>query len=418
MAGAVAVVGAGIVGLTVACRLQQEACEVVLLDPSADLDGPSYGNAGSLSPATVVPMALPGVMRQAACWLLSRKGPLTVEWRHLPTMAGWLRRFSAAGTEVEANRIAAALAPLLQDAPGMYRAMLGGEAASRLILQDGSLTVFRRSADWEGSAFGLSLRARNGIAWDEIAGADLPDFDPGLRRDLYRGIYFPANGHCTDPGALLRALMARFRSAGGRFVQARVVGFAVAPDGLAGLDTDGAGRIAARAAVIAAGTGSDRLARQLGDRVPLEAERGYHAMLTDTALRPRVPTMDATLKCVVSPMAGGVRVAGVAEFVRPSVPPNWARARQLAAQAYDLFPGLGGAAIREHREFWCGARPSTPDSLPVIGRSRYCRQVLHAFGHGHLGLTAAPMTAGLVADLIAGRPSMIDIAPYEASRFA
>ncbi|HET8729026.1 MAG TPA: FAD-dependent oxidoreductase, partial [Alphaproteobacteria bacterium] len=343
---AIVVIGAGIVGLSVACHLRREGHEVVLLDPSAALAGASFGNAGSLSPGTVVPMALPGTLRQAWGWLLSRNGPLSVQWRHLPEMGGWIRRFAQAGTALGAERAAAALAPLLAHSPVLYRELVGGEAAGRLIRRDGSLTVFRSESDWEGSRFGFELRARNGIAWQEIAGPDLADFDPMLCKGLYRGVIFPENGHCADPGALLRELLAQFRAAGGRFVQARATGFALSGRRLAAIRTEDRGQIAARKAVIAAGARAAALARSVGDRVLLEAERGYHVMLRGAVGQPRLPTMDSAKKFVVTPMAGGVRIAGVAEFVRPGTPPRWRHARNLLAQGRDLFPVLAESDAR------------------------------------------------------------------------
>ena len=199
-------------------------------------------------------------------------------------------------------------------------------------------------------------------------------------------------------------------------LRAAATGFRVDGGKLTAIRTD-AGELAADAAVVAAGVWSKPLAASLGDRVPLETERGYHLMINDPEVMPRIPTADGDGKFVATPMDTGLRFAGTVEFAGLDAPPDWRRARILLEQGRRMLPGLAPEHPEERISVWMGHRPSMPDSLPVMGYSRATRDVVYAFGHGHVGMTSAPMTGRIVADLIAGRPPTIDIAPFAADRF-
>jgi D-amino-acid dehydrogenase len=147
--------------------------------------------------------------------------------------------------------------------------------------------------------------------------------------------------------------------------------------------------------------------------VPLEAERGYHVMLPDPIVRPRIKISNRDHMFGLTSMEHGVRISGTVEFAAPGAPMNERRARSLLAHARRMYPGLNA----EGAQFWMGSRPSTPDSLPVIGHARRARNVVYAFGHGHTGLTGAPMTAEVVASIVTGDPVPIDAAPFRPSRF-
>jgi D-amino-acid dehydrogenase len=140
-------------------------------------------------------------------------------------------------------------------------------------------------------------------------------------------------------------------------------------------------------------------------------------MISDPEVMPRIPTADGDGKFVATPMATGLRFAGTVELAGLAAPPDWRRARILLAQGRKMLPGLAAFHPEERISVWMGHRPSLPDSLPVLGLARATPDVVYAFGHGHVGMTAAPMTGKVVADLVAGRPPAIDIAPFAPGRF-
>ena len=224
------------------------------------------------------------------------------------------------------------------------------------------------------------------------------------------------NGHTSNPLGLVERLLAQFLRSGGELVHARAHAFRLEGRRLAAIRTD-AGDLPADAAIVCAGAYSKPLAAALGDRVPLETERGYHLMISNPEIMPRIPTADADGKFVATPMDTGLRFAGTVELAGLAAPPDWRRARILLAQGRKMLPGLAASHPEESISVWMGHRPSLPDSLPVLGLSSATPDVVYAFGHGHVGMTAAPMTAKIVADLVAGRPPAIDIAPFAAGRF-
>ncbi len=408
----VVVVGAGVVGVAAACWLQWDGHRVTLLDPRPPGSGASAGNAGCFSPGSVVPLSVPGLLRQVPRMLLAPTGPLALRWRHLPFVAPWLARFVRAGTQDAVERHAAALARLLAPVQDCLRPLLEDAGAEDLVRRDGSLIVYRTRAGWDGAQASWALRRRNGIEWQELGPAELLRLDPSLVPGLHRGAFLPGNAHTPDPQALVARLLAAVLRRGGRVATATATGFEFDGDRLRAVATD-AGPLPADSAVLAAGAHSRGLARLAGDRVPLESERGYHLALPAPGVVPRYPTLAAEDRFVATPMANQVRLTGVVELAGLRAAPDWRRAQALLPVARSVFPGLEG----DGRTVWMGHRPSLPDSLPVLGRSSRSADVIYAFGHGHLGLTAAPSTGRAVAELVGGREPSIDLAAFSVRRF-
>jgi D-amino-acid dehydrogenase len=211
---------------------------------------------------------------------------------------------------------------------------------------------------------------------------------------------------------VVQALAEHFTRNGGTIVRAAVGRFRMNAGEPAALETD-QGSIAVDRVVIAAGAASRALARQVGVRAPLAHERGYHIEIPEPEVEVRVPVTDGESRFVATPMEGGLRLAGTSEFDRSDAPPNWARTEALAKLGPRMLPGL---AVDQY-ERWVGTRPSTPDSLPILGRAPRCERVFLAYGHGHFGLMAAPATGQVIADLVAEREPRIDITPFRPHRF-
>jgi len=412
----VVVIGAGAVGIAAASWLLRDGHAVTVLDPGEVGGGSSFGNAGCLNASSVVPMSMPGMLTQVPGWLLDPLGPLALRWRYLPRIAPWLVRFIAAGRPDRVAGQARALTALLEDSFGSYLPLVEAAGARDLIRRDGHLVVYRSEEKLAGDRLGWQLRRECGVPVERLDGDAVREFDPALSPDFRIGLLMRGNGHTVNPQRLVQTLAAAFQRDGGRIVRAAAAGFAFDGGRLVGVRT-GAAMVAADAAVVAAGAFSKPLAQGLGDRIPLDTERGYHVVVRDPEATPRVPVMDAEAKIVATPMEMGLRIAGTVEFAGLTAPPDWRRARKLLTLGRRLFPKLAEAPVEERLSQWMGFRPSMPDSLPVIGPSRRTRDVVYAFGHGHVGIAAAARTGRLVADLISGRPPHIDAAPFRADRF-
>jgi D-amino-acid dehydrogenase len=356
------------------------------------------------------------MLRQVPGWLLDRNGPLALRWRYLPFAAPWLIRFLRAGTPEGVAHQAAALARLLAPMAESFAMLAEGTRAGELVRWQGSLVVYRTAQAWADSQGGWAMRRHHGIPWEDMPGDALRELDPALAPGLHRGVLLPGNGHVVDPQAFVERIAEAFVRDGGMLLRDEATGFE-AQDGRLRAVMTRQRQVPARAAVLAAGAHSRRLAAALGDRVPLETERGYHLTLRDAPFLPALPTVAAEDRFVATPMAAGLRLTGTVELAGLHAPPDFRRAHRLPRIAARLYPALAEGAGGGGATAWMGHRPSMPDSLPVIGRARAISDVILAFGHGHNGLMGGPFTGRLVTELVAGRVPTIDLAAFSPARF-
>jgi D-amino-acid dehydrogenase len=407
----VAVVGAGVVGLAVALRLASGGREVMLIDPNEPGSGASFGNAGTLADYACVPVGNPGMLRNLPRLLFDADSPFSLRWAALPALAPWLIRFLRQSMPRRARANAVALADLLSEALPAWQELAAEAKLSALLRQNGCLYLFRGAKDFDAKAWDYKLRAELGVRQQVLGPAEIAALEPALPPIEGRAVLFPDAVHVIDPAALTQGLQREAQARGAIYYRAAVSRIEAQPDG--GIRLHGPGMsLVAGSAVIAAGAWSRPLARQAGDPVPLDTERGYHlefAMPTPPVSRPVCPV---ELGFYLTPMRGRLRVAGTVELGGLRAPADRQRLAFLHRGARQLFPNLGEPSAE-----WLGFRPSMPDSLPVIGRSRAAPNLVYAFGHGHLGLTLAAVTGRLVASLLDGRAISDRLAPFAASRF-
>ncbi|NMJ42951.1 FAD-dependent oxidoreductase [Roseomonas sp. JC162] len=408
----VVIVGAGVVGIATACHLVEEGRRVLLIDRDAPARGASFGNAGGFAFSDVMPLASPGIMRKAPKWLLDPLGPLAIPPAYLPRIAPWLLRFWRASRpdRVRASMVAqAALMRLAREAMSdlVRRAALGG-----MVRSDGALELYESEAEWREALPGWEARAREGIAFEHLRGEAIAALQPGLAPVFPVATFVPGWQTVEDPHRFALALLAYAERLGAEVRHGCVAAITPRDDQVV-IDIEGGETIEATHAVIAAGAWSRPLARGVGDRIPLETERGYNTTLPPAAFDLRRQLTFPGHGFVVTPIGGGVRVGGAVELGGLTRPPDFRRSAAMLAKAQRFLPGLRAeGGVR-----WMGFRPSLPDSLPAIGPSRRSPRIIHAFGHGHLGLTQSAATGRIVAALIAGRRPPLDIAPFSPQRF-
>jgi D-amino-acid dehydrogenase len=408
----IAVIGAGVVGLACASQLQVQGHALTLIDPRPPGEYCSFGNAGCFSRASCVPLGLPGTWKRVPGWLLDPQGPLFIPLRYMPRIAPWLWRFQRATSLDTVNRIADALHALLTSSLDRWRPLAERAGVPELVLQHGYSFAYESTRAFDDDALGRSLRAQRGVAIDVLTGGAIRDYEPALSPHVTHLVVLPEQGHCPNPLRLSQALARRLRAGGATVVARAATAFDLVEGRVARVLTDG-DPVDVDACVIAAGAHSNALSSQLGADVPLETERGYHATLASPSVVTRAPIASGEGKYFVTPMEDGLRIAGTVELAGLGAPPDYRRADALLARAQRLLPGLRGARV----ERWMGHRPSLPDSMPVIGRAPRATNAFLAFGHGHVGLTAAAPTGEIIAQLVAGRPPFMDIAPFAAERF-
>jgi D-amino-acid dehydrogenase len=415
----VVVIGAGIIGAATALELLRDGHRVTILEsgePGGE-QAASYGNGCWLSSSSVVPLSAPGIWRKVPGWLADPMGPLTIRWGYLPRMLPWLWQFVRSGSSVAKLQVTArALGPLVAQAPERHLALAREVGVAELIRREGLLYVFPDRAAFEAEAVAWQLRRENGVQWIELDENELRQCEPDLSRGYRFGVLVEEGGHCLDPGAYVAALVGAAVGQGAELRRARGTGFRLEGGRLQAVRMQ-QGEVGCDAAVIAAGARSGVLAATVGDRVPLETERGYHAVIEAPESWPRHPIMPSDGKMAMTMMAQGLRIAGQVELAGLEATPNWRRAEILRDYALRMWPGLPRNLPRERVKVWMGHRPSIADGLPCIGPASGCADVFHAFGHGHIGLAAGAATGRLVADLVGGKAGEIDPRPYGVGRF-
>ncbi|WP_348628290.1 FAD-dependent oxidoreductase, partial [Mesorhizobium sp. M4A.F.Ca.ET.050.02.1.1] len=407
----IAIIGGGIIGICAATYLAEAGRNVTIFDRTGICEETSSGNAAAFAFTDVLPLAHKGMIRQLPKWLADPLGPLSIPPAYLPKLLPWLVRFWRAGRGDRYETSLAAQAAMMRLAEAEWMGLLDRSGTRPMLREDGSLELYESEAEFHASLSGWAARERYGIGFSHVDGADLAALQPGLSPRFIKGTFVPGWKTVADPRLLGKAVWAHAERLGARFGHARVERIEAGADGATIVLADGTTR-RANQLVIAAGAWSHLLARDVGEHIPLETERGYNTTLPVSAFDVKRQLIFSGHGFVITPLETGVRVGGAVELGGIERPPNFARSKAMLEKARRFLPGLDPSGGRE----WMGYRPSLPDSLPVIGRAR-APNIFYAFGHGHLGLTQAAATGRLIRDLVLGQTPPVDLAPFGPQRF-
>ncbi|MEP6872979.1 MAG: FAD-dependent oxidoreductase [Burkholderiales bacterium] len=365
----IAVVGAGVIGLATTLRLRDDGRDVVLIDPNGPGSGASFGNAGTIAGYGCVPVATPQVMWSLPRLLLDPDSPLSMPASAVSAMLPWLWRFVRASSTSAATASARALAPLLAQAAPAWERRWAALDCEDIVRREGCLYLYQAPPSID--AFDFRLRAEHGVKQEPLSPAEVGRLEPALAPLGRHGVFFPDAMHLASPATLMQRMAAAAERRGARQLRARAVRLQADPTGITlELELEGNGdgevqRVRAGQVVIAAGAHSLDLARQAGEDVPLDTERGYHVEYAVDPLPVRRPVCPVEREVYATPMAGRLRVAGLVEFggtARAANPQRWA---QLDRGARALFGSLPEPTSR-----WVGFRPSMPDGAGHRPRSR------------------------------------------------
>jgi D-amino-acid dehydrogenase len=411
----VLIIGAGAVGVATAHTLLDDGHAVTLVDAdggAARTSGaPSAGNAGWIATADIMPLASPKSLRQALQWLTDPLAPLAIRPRYWLAAAPWLARFLWASRPAAVATSMAALTDLQSRALPAWLDLTRQLGLEAHIHRRGALYLHASAATLDEDRAYAAVQRRAGIEIDVITADEARQLEPALKPGLAGATFHADGAHISDPLALTSALRDAALARGATMRQARAK--ALIGGERPGVVTDD-GTWRADAVVLAAGIWSRPLAATLGDRTPLDTERGYNVSFRGVTGLLHRPVSFVGHGFVATPLDSGLRIGGAVEFAGLEAQPNHARTRALHGKAQRFVDGIPAF---DTGEVWMGFRPSLPDSLPVIGPSRQHPRIIHAFGHGHLGMTQSVVTARLVADMIAGRKPAFDASPFRADRF-
>jgi glycine/D-amino acid oxidase-like deaminating enzyme len=405
------VIGAGICGLSTAIWLQRSGHSVLLMDKGLPGMGASYGNAGLLAQWAIAPVTSPSLWREAPKYLLDSNSPLFMQWSYFPRLLPWLGKFLSHATDAGTRRIVASQIPLVCDAVDQHKSLVRGTDLEGWVSDSKFSYAYKSKAHFDADAYTWDLKKSAGFEPTFVTGDAVQECEPILGPAVQCLAVLEGQGHIVNPGQYIAELTKYFTKKGGKFIQAEVRDLHKIDGRISHIETD-KGSFECSRAVITAGIWSKDLMKKIGLKVPLEAERGYHVIFENPSEMPRNPMMIAAGKFAVNPMDMGLRCAGTVELGDHHAGPSAAPIKLLMRHTKEVFPNLTYSGTQE----WMGFRPSTPDSLPLIGEIGDSG-IYTGFGHQHVGLTAGPKTGRLIAQMIDGNTPNIDMSPYAPARY-
>ena len=406
------VLGAGIVGTSVALHLVRRGLSVALVDKRGPGEETSYGNTGVIVGANVFPTGFPRSLKKLLQVALKRAPESNYHWGDLLKIAPWLVSYYGFSTLEKLKDSAVKLRPLMSRALAEHKALLEESGALGYLRENGWLTLYRSDVAFEAMQPQLEFGAGIGVAAQALDTEGARALEPSLAPVFRHALLWPDVASLSNPLMVTRAYAARFAALGGVFINGDARSLQRADGRWRVATADGS--VEAADAVVALGPWAPDVLEPLGIKVPLGIKRGYHwhyAAQGNAALSR--PVIDTEYGYALTPMEQGIRLTTGAEFAARDAPATPVQFDRLMPHAKALFP------LGEPKESvpWLGRRPNMPDALPVLGRAPGQDGLWLAFGHGHWGLTLGPVTGRLIAEMMTGATPFTDPAPYRAERF-
>ena len=406
------VIGAGIVGVSTAIWLQRSGFKVTIIDQKGPATGASHGNAGILAASSIIPVPNPSLIKKLPFYLLSKDSPVFFKMSYLPKMFPFLMSYLSKSNLREVNKYAERMTPLIFDTVCQHKSLAKGTGAEKFISYQDYCFGYETEENFLNDKKVWKLRQKHGLPFEVVNGNEFSNFDP-FYKDLFDVIVKCKNhGKINDPGLYVKTLCDHFLSQGGELIISKVndISSKNLNDVIVKIESDS---LIANKIIVATGAWSKKILKKFKIKMPLESERGYHVEYVEPNFYPKVPMMLTSKKFVITPMDGRIRVAGLVEFAGLKALKRKPPLNLLKNKIKDLFPNL---ECKEKIE-WLGHRPALVDSLPMLGYLDKNKQILVAFGHQHLGLTAGAKTGRIVSDLIIGNDIKLKISNYRPNRF-
>ncbi len=410
----VLILGGGVIGTACAYYLSDRGVAVTVLDKGAIGHGCSYGNAGWIVPCHAMPLPLPGALRQALRWVLRPDSPLYIKPRWSWEMARWLIRFLSCANERHLRYAAPPLVGLAQESLRLTEQFIAKHGPGDMgFHKRGLICACQSRTGLDAARHEMSVAQSLGITGRELGVDALRELEPAVAGQVVGGIYYPNEAH-VEPLKFVEALARQAAQRGARFLpQTEVYRFECSDRRIEAVHTT-RGRFVGNQILLATGSWTPLLARQLRLRVPIQAGKGYALIVEPFPPVPRIPMLLLEKRLAVTPREGSVRLAGTMELagLNETITPRRVEAIVRGAREFLKLP-----ENFEIRETWRGLRPCTPDGIPMVGRVESWDNLLLAAGHAMLGLTLSMGTGQLLADLCTARKPAVDPTPFRPSRF-
>ena len=406
----IAIVGAGIVGISSGIYLAKRGCDVTLIDKDFQGKPASYGNASWLSSPSITPVLMPGIVKKIPKLLFSKDGPLFLRFPGFIKIIPFLLKYLTYANKNKVEHISKNLAYLLKDSVNEHKQLAEGTNATKWIEDSPFLFIYKNKNDFINDEYTWSLRKKHGFKLIEVEQEELKSLVPGLSLEYKFAIKIDNLGYISNSQNYLDDLLDGFKSLGGKLIQDEVLDISEKEDLVQVVGREKS--VLVEDIIISSGVYSDKFAKKFGVKVPIQSERGYHLELHETDIKLKYPIMNGYLKLAITPRPKGIRFAGLVEFGSLNSNPNPKAFELLMRNAKSMFPGIKFKTKQE----WSGHRPSTVDSLPVIGSSSVNKKIHFGYGHHHIGLTGGPKTGKILSKMILRDNEKLDIESFNPSR--
>ena len=408
----IGVIGAGIQGVCISLCLIKKGFEVTLIDrEDPGKESASYGNAGHFSPYASVPVNRPDILVDVPTMLLSSTGPLALKWNYAPKMIPWFIKFIKNCSKKNMLHTTKYMHQILDLALPAYDELFEDINVSELVESKG-IIYFWTNKDLKSRELEINMRKELGVKQQLLTPHEIHDLEPHIKQIYHGGVLYPNARHTRNPKKVLLKLFDLFIKKGGHFEKQNVQSISFTTDNKPVIKTN-LNFYNFDKAVIACGAFSKKITDQLGEKIPLDTERGYHVHFKGHDHLLTRPVIFLNRGFGITPMEQGLRVVGTVEFGGLDNPVSKKRILNLVNNAKYLFPEL-----TEHHDEWLGFRPTLPDFLPVMGPSKNYKNLFYSFGHHHLGWTLGAISGKIVSGMIAGENTNLDLSAYNSTRFS
>ena len=406
----IAVIGAGIVGICCAYFLKKSGLSVTLIDREDPGTMTSFGHACSFADYANVPVNYPGLIWDIPKMLLKKDGPLAVDFFYIVKHLPWALSFLKNCKKEKVDEIASSLTNLLKHSQISYDEIFKEVNVQEYISHEENLYLFNTKKSLDDYEYANVIRKNNRVKVRNLNKEQVKELEPNIADVYYAGQLFTGSRHTTNPLAISTKIFEKFLDLGGIYIKQNVNNLIQKEKSIElSLGTQ---RINFHKIIVCAGAWSNEIAKMIGDKFPLDTERGYHILFeTDEKLIKR-PVAWSESGFYLIQIHDGVRAAGTVEIAGLNKSPNSSRIEMIERQSRKVLPQLGNV-----KSTWMGRRPTLPDSLPIIGKSQKNNNVIYAFGHQHIGWTLGAVTGKIIDSLSRDHIPNIDISAYSPSRF-
>ena len=407
----VGVVGAGIQGVCTGLQLLKKNIPTTIFDQNDPGSMASYGNAGHFSPYAVIQLNRPDILYDIPKMLLSSYGPLALKWNYIPKMLPWIFRYLKNCNKKSMLHTAKSMNQILSLSMDAYEEIFQEIDTTNLIEQKGIIYIWTNK-NLKSRELEIKVRDELGVKQKILNVKEILDLEPNIKPVFSGGCFYDYAYHAKDPHGILKKIFELFLKKGGKFIKQNVNSVRQSQANQTIIKTDD-GEYKFEKSVIACGAYSKKLTDQLGEKIPLDTERGYHVHFKGMENLLSRPVIFLDRGFGMTPMNQGLRAVGTVELGGLKNPISKKRIQYIVNCAKELLPQLG-----DYQDEWLGFRPTLPDFLPVIGPSKNNQNIIYAFGHQHLGWTLGPITGKIVSGILANEKTNLDLSPYNSLRFS